>query len=187
MSLRIVLRSRTRRSWPARVPAAGGAAVSLIALAGCGQAATGTPAAVSGRPADPAAAARPALCAHPADVSRVQIVLIPAFAQLQQSVKGSRKLIKLTVTDPARARTLARAVCGLPRMPAGPVLCPNEIGGGYQLTFTADGRHPPVVDAQATGCERVTGTGPVRWAARTPGFWTVLGKVAGIHIIGHKP
>lgn len=186
MSLPTVLRSPTRR-WPAGGSAAGVAAVSLIALAGCGQAATEVSAAGSGRPPGPAAAVGLTLCAHPAAVSRVHIVLIPALAQLQQPVQGSRKLISLTVTDPARARTLARVVCGLPRIPAGQVMCPVDIGGGYQLTFTAGGRRRSVVNVQATGCERVTGIGPVRWVARTPGFWTVLGKAAGIQAIRHTP
>ena len=50
------------------------------------------------------------------------------------------------------------------------------LGTSYQLTFTAAGRALPFVTAEATGCEQVTGAGPVRQAARSAGFWRALGR-----------
>ncbi|HXP19584.1 MAG TPA: hypothetical protein VN840_08050 [Streptosporangiaceae bacterium] len=186
MLLDSVLRVLARRRC-ASILAVGVATVGLSALAACGQAGSGPSASGSGRPVTPAVAARLTLCADPAAVSRVQIVVIPPLGQLPSQAKGGRRLIKITVTDPAKARTLARAVCDLPDMPKGVFHCPASFGGGYQLTFTAGGRRLPVVNVQAGGCERVTGAGGVRWAARTPGFWAVLGRIAGVRAIAHSP
>ena len=53
-------------------------------------------------------------------------------------------------------------------------------GINYRLIFTAgDGKLAPVT-VDATGCQQVTGLGPVRWTARSPAFWSVLATAAGI-------
>jgi hypothetical protein len=127
------------------------------------------------------------LCASISAVSAVVIVRIPVLPQLDPAKKGLRKPGKITITSPAKARTLARAVCGLPRRPTGVFHCPAYFGGGYELIFIAAGRRLPVVVAETSGCELVSGigTGPVRWAATTPRFWRVLGRVAGIRALAH--
>jgi hypothetical protein len=122
-----------------------------------------------------------------AGVSRVEIVRIPTLLQLDPVKKGLGKSAKITITSPAKARTLARAACGLPGRPKGVFHCPPYFGGGYELNFTSAGRRLPVVVAEAGGCELVTGAGPVRWAATTPGFWRVLARVAGIRALAHQP
>jgi hypothetical protein len=180
-----VLHALARR-WPAGVLAVGAATVGITTVAACGQVGPTASAGDPGRSAAaPAVASRLALCAEQAAVSRVQIVVIPSLGQLGSPAKGSRKLIKITVTDQAKVRTLARAVCALPTMPPGISHCPASFGGGYQLTFAASGRRLPTVNVQARGCERVTGAGHVRWIARTPGFWEVLARVAGVRAIAH--
>jgi hypothetical protein len=83
------------------------------------------------------------------------------------------------VTSGAKARALARSVCGLPAFPRGPVNCPALLSGSYRLSFTADGRKLPVVTVQETGCQTVTGLGTVRTAATRPGFWKLLSGLAG--------
>jgi len=194
------LRSLTRRGWLRGALGVGLAAVSVAAVTGCGQvgstgsgsagqhgSASPTVAASSTAATSPTVSAQLELCAAPAAVSRVQIVRIPSIAQLVPTGKGQPKPIKITVTDPAKARILARAVCRLPRMPRGMFHCPIDVGGAYELTFSVGDRRLPLVQAAASGCEMVTGAGPVRWAVRTPGFWTVLGQVAGIRAVAHRP
>jgi hypothetical protein len=175
------LQSIRRQHRPASLLAAI-AMTGLTAVAGCGQAAidSASPPGTS----RPVGAAQPALCADPAAVTRVQIVRIPSIGQLPAS--RIRKTFKITITDPARAQALARADCGLPRIPSGAIHCPVDYGGAYQLLFTA-GQPLPVVTIQSGGCDTVTGAGPVRWVARTPGFWTVFGKLAGIRAVAHQP
>ena len=159
-------------------------------LTGCG----------SGRPgaAHPAAASHPAaatpvangpVCGNPAAVSAVRVTRIPWLSQLGRSKPLPGTLPRITVRDPAKARALARAVCGLPAMPRGVLSCPIDTGGGYQLVFTASGRNLHPVTVQATGCEAVTGAGPgpTRWVARTPGFWTTFAHLTGIRVPAHSP
>jgi hypothetical protein len=163
-------------------------AAGLIALAGCAQVAArpsvGSPL-QSGQPGHPAA--RRSLCAAPDAVSRVTIYVIPSRGQLQPPVRGPRKAAKITVRDHAKARLLARAVCGLPRMPGGVFHCPASVTGGYQLVFSAGSRRWPPVNLQTSGCEEVTGAGQVRWVARTPGFWAVLEQAIRVRYIRHSP
>jgi hypothetical protein len=181
-----------RRGRTAGALAVGVIAAGLAAVTGCGVAVTnaaGAGAAGAGGAgrAGHVVPERRVLCADPAAVSRVQITAIPTVAQLDHPVNGPRRIIRITVSDPAKARTLARAVCGLPRIPPGSLHCPIAVGGSYQLTFSAAGRRLPVVGIQTSGCEMVRGAGPVRWAARTAGFWTVLERAAGVRAIAHAP
>jgi hypothetical protein len=86
---------------------------------------------------------------------------------------------QVTVTSPARTQAVARALCALPPMPRGVFNCPALlVGTTYLLRFTAGGRQLPPVTIEATGCEVVTGVGPARWAATSPGFWRVLATAA---------
>ena len=84
---------------------------------------------------------------------------------------------RVIVINVAAARAVAAAVCALPAMPNGVMSCPVQLlGTSYQLAFTAAGRALPLVTAEATGCQQVTGAGPVRRAAGSPGFWGAVGR-----------
>lgn len=151
------------------------------AMAGCGSS-PGTSGPGSGGPGQPASAA-PAtsrsLCADPAAVSRVQVARIPGIAQLDPAKPGQNRVVRLTVTDPAKARELARAVCALPRAPHGVMSCPINVGGSYQLRFSVLRRQLPLVTIAASGCRQVTGVGRVRMAL-APRFWAVFTQATGI-------
>jgi hypothetical protein len=171
--------------------------LGLTVLAGCGSVAapgsgssgsgsSGSPAA--GSSASPAAGAAAASTSTPKTTAS-QIPLCASISQITQlTVTRSRGLNRIQelhfpfpprviVTNAAAARSVAEAVCALPRMPKGPMPCPMELlGTSYQLTFTAAGRALPLVTAEATGCEQVTGAGPVRRAAFSAAFWQALGR-----------
>jgi hypothetical protein len=174
-----------------------GAAVALLSialgpilLAACGSvpapgsgAASGAPgAAASPTAASPSPSPSPgtgqvALCRDAATVTSLRIVRAPGprVPQEQAVFPG-----QVTVTSPAHAQEVARALCALPAMPHGLMSCPAMFPGTtYQLTFTADGRQLPPVHLDATGCEIVTGAGPVRRAI-SPEFWRLLAVVAGV-------
>jgi hypothetical protein len=203
----------------ARSPLIGAAATAALALAlaGCGSmtaaesastSSAGTGSSSAGpSPADPVAASR-LLCARPAAVSRVVIARAGIAPRIPQPVRGARPAgsaatpsstatpvvgrppaAMTVVTSAAKAQTLARTVCALPRFPREPVNCPALVAGFYRLTFTADGRQLPVVTVQDTGCQTVTGLGMVRTAAGRVAFWKVLDQLAGqpIQLPVHLP
>jgi hypothetical protein len=58
--------------------------------------------------------------------------------------------------------------------------CPVDLGLGYRLSFAAGARSFRVVTVSSGGCGSVAGAGPVRWTARSPGFWTVLAHGMGL-------
>jgi hypothetical protein len=149
--------------------------------------AVGSQAHAAGAPMKPASA-----CAAQAAVKSVRVTRLPTLTQLGQTKPLWDKLPGITVGDPAKARALARLICGLPAMPKGILSCPADVGGwagGYQLVFVAGGRHLAPVTVRASGCETVTGAGPgeARWAGRTPGFWTTLSRLTGIRAPAHSP
>jgi len=167
--------------------------LATVALAACGSvAASGSgagsghasPAASAGTSGSPAAAgggvgsSLPALCRDAATLSRLEIVRNHGtrVPELQPGFPS-----QITVTDPARVRAVARALCGLPEMPRGLLHCPALLlGTAYTLHFTAAGRLLPLVTINSTGCEAVTGVGPVR-RATSPGFWRVLAGAIGVN------
>lgn len=156
---------------------AAGAALTLTAC-GSEAAATDPAATQSASPAATAAGtAGVALCANAAKVNRLVISRVSAIPQNHFHFAFPRGV---TVSDPAKAQAVARALCALPLMAGGPVNCPNDSGIGYRLSFAADGRGFPTVTAQATGCMQVLGVGATRSISRSPGFWTVLGQAIGI-------
>jgi Tfp pilus tip-associated adhesin PilY1 len=119
-----------------------------------------------------------ALCRNTASITRLKIMRygVVRVPELQSSFPD-----QVTVTSPARARAVARALCALPSMPGGVFSCPDEVvGTTYLLTFAAGGRELSAVTIEATGCEVVSGVGPARWAATSPGFWRVLATSAGL-------
>lgn len=124
----------------------------------------------------------------------MRVTRIPSVSEAGQSKPLPRTVPRITVRDRAKARALARAVCGLPALPHGVLSCPINVGGGYQLVFTASGRTLRPVTVGATGCESVAGAGtaragsvPTRWVARTPGFWTAFAHLTGIQAPAHSP
>lgn len=92
----------------------------------------------------------------------------------------------VTVSAPDQARSVASAVCALPRMPAKPIACGNDVGITYALTFTAKGTKLSVVTLRASGCENVTGLGQPRWILRSPGFWHALGMAMDLQHPNHS-
>ncbi len=129
------------------------------------------------------------LCADPAAVTQLRVVRTPSLSQLGQTRPMRRQSPGVMVRDPAAARTLATAVCGLPAMPHSVLQCPMDVGGGYVLEFMSGPRqfHPVIV--QASGCEDVTGfgAGGARSVAKTPQFWTLLAQLTGIRAPAHSP
>jgi hypothetical protein len=165
------------------------AAVPLISgvLAACGSTAASTTGAPSGiapkapaapSPSQTAAATEAVLCRDTASVSGLEIVRnhVTRVPVLQIGFPE-----QVSVASPARAREVARALCALPVFPHGIVQCPALLSGTtYLLGFTASGRRLPAVATEATGCEAVTGAGPTRQAARSPGFWRALATAADL-------
>lgn len=189
--------ARSRRSRQAGVLAA---ALTALAVAGCGSVSAATtgsasaaaPAAATAsgaraRATSPSQTARPALCARPGASRRV-IIERTGFVHLVGGGKrarlagsippqaGARPVMIAAVTSSAQVHALARALCALPRLPRGPLNCPALFPGSYQFFFTASGRRLPAVVVQETGCRTVTGLGPVRWAEQ-PGFWRLLDRI----------
>ena len=177
-----------------------GAAVALLSialgsvlLAACGSVpapGSGAVSAGSGGASSPAAAPTPtpsptpspsggqvALCRDASTVTSLRIVRAPGpkIPQEQSVFPG-----QVTVTSPAHAQEVARALCALPSMLHGFISCPAMFPGTtYQLTFTAGGQQLPPVRIEATGCATVTGLGEPRQAL-SAGFWRVLAVAAGV-------
>ena len=67
----------------------------------------------------------------------------------------------VTIANPATARGVAEAICGLPAMPHGQVMsCPADLGVSYRLSFAAGRAGFPVVTVTAGGCGGVSGAWP---------------------------
>jgi hypothetical protein len=174
-------------AWRGTLLCAGVALMSGV-LAACGSVPVSTTGALSGdaarAPAAPPASAsqtggtEAVLCRHTATVSGLEIVrnrvnLVPVLEIAFPEQVG--------VASPARAQAVARALCALPVFPSGVFHCPALFyGTTYLLDFTANGRRLPAVTIEATGCEAVTGVGPARWAATSPGFWRALARAADL-------
>jgi hypothetical protein len=132
------------------------AALAGPALAAC----TANPSAPSG------------LCGHPGAVDGATV---RRDNSLPENHEHFTFAATVEVSEPGKARAIAAAVCGLPLMPAKPIVCGADAGITYRLTFTADGRKPAAVTIRASGCENVQGLGRARWALRSAGFWHTLG------------
>jgi hypothetical protein len=139
--------------------------------------ATPNPGGVNINPGSPASADSAGLCSRQGAVTRLVVSRVSALAQNHLHFTFPAGV---TVSSPARARAVAKAVCGLPAMPHGPMSCPADLGLGYRLSFAAGSRSFPVVTVSTGGCGGVSGVGPVRWTARSPGFWTVLAHGMGL-------
>ncbi len=159
------------------------AAAAGLALAACGtqQAATtssATQAASSPVSSPSPSPARPGgvLCRDTAAVTRLVVTRANALPQnhLHFAVPAG-----VTISDPATARSVAQAICGLPAMPHGQLMsCPADLGVSYRLSFAAGRAAFPVVTVTAGGCGGVSGAGPVRRATSAT-FWMDLAKALG--------
>jgi hypothetical protein len=161
-----------------RRPRAGGpgvllaGALAIAALTFTGGGAVAGAATVSGSPGTTSAQVAPAahprsrnLCQRPAAADRVVITRNSPSARPRS----------LTVTAVRQVRSLARAVCALPRLPAG-VNCPAIAAGSHRLIFTAGRRKFSDVTVQDVGCKLVTGLKTIREADK-PGFWKLIRKL----------
>jgi hypothetical protein len=165
-------------------PVLAGAVLAGLSLAACGtqQAATttssATQAASSPASSPSTSPARPGgvLCRDTAAVTRLVVTRVNALPQnhLHFAVPAG-----VTISDPATARGVAQAICGLPAMPHGQLMsCPADLGVSYRLSFAAGRAAFPVVTITAGGCGGVSGAGPVRRATSAT-FWTDLAKALG--------
>jgi hypothetical protein len=159
------------RRWPTRpgqtlgwLPAV--AALACVVVAGCGHAAASD---TTGNPGT-------AVCANAAHVDRSTIDRLNLLHQnFHFSVPAH-----ITVTDAHRAQAVARALCALPPVGHGVYNCPADWGISYRLRFAARHHWFQPVTVDATGCRTVTGLGPVRLISGVFGFWSILGKAAGL-------
>jgi hypothetical protein len=174
-----------------RRAALGGVAAGLmIGLAACGNTVAGTGTAASGGPAKHAptaggAAAQPS----PSGVNPGGVMIGPGPSKDVALCRAIPKLTRMvfmlsgkppslhvrevlpagfTVRDPATVRQIATLLCGLPVVPAGQMMCPNNMGASYRMLFAAGGRGYGPVTVEMTGCRVVTGLGPARsWSTST--------------------
>ncbi len=142
-----------------------------------GQSSAGQPPAGQSRPPP---AAQGWVCADPAAVAAVQVARIPSLSQLGQSKPLPRTVPRITVRDPAKARALARAVCGLPAMPHGVLSCPINVGRRVPADLHRPGAAPAPRDHRG---DRLR-VGDRCWARQ---FRRRTGPLGGAHagVLGH--
>ena len=143
---------------------AAAAGLACAALAGCAGAAAGT-------------GKTPAVCAQAGSITRLVIHRVNGLPQNHERFSFPALI---TVTNPSRAQSVARALCALPAMPSGTYACPADWAITYRLAFATEARRFAPITAEISGCQDVYGLGPVRWTARSPGFWHTLAQAAGI-------
>jgi hypothetical protein len=175
-----------------RTALAGIAAGLTIGLAACGTTVAGTgTAAPGGTPANgpvSGAAASPqpspggvnpggvlvepgpsrevALCRAIPRLTRMVFVLSPRPPNLHVREVLPRGF---PVRDKATVQRLASLLCALPAVPAGHLMCPDNMGASYRLFFAAGRRGLPVVTVETSGCRVVLGLGPPRsWSTSAP-------------------
>ena len=158
--------ARRTGPWRALAPLPVVAALACAALTGCGSTASAKvpPAGMT-------------VCAHAGDVDRLTIGRINSFP-------GNHVYFtfpaQVAVAGAHRSQAVARALCALPTMPTAMFSCPMDWGINYRLIFTAGDSKIAPVTVDATGCQQVTGLGPVRWTVHSPAFWSVLATAAAI-------
>ena len=168
--------------WAAAAPAGrvlAGTALAGLALAACGTqqaASTSSATQTASSPSTSPARAGGLLCRDTAAVTRLVVTRVTALPQnhLHFAIPAG-----VTIANPATARGVAEAICGLPAMPHGQVMsCPADLGVSYRLSFAAGRAGFPVVTVTAGGCGGVSGAGPVR-RATSAAFWTDLARALG--------
>ena len=153
------------------------AAGAVLGVTGCGSVSGTSAMGPTGRPASTPAAAAARLCTAVREVDSLTVIRNDVFPQNHLRFRFPRRV---TTSRPQQAQAVARAVCALPRMPRGTFACPADWGVSYRLEFAAAGRRFEVVTVDASGCQQISGAGPVRWLLRSPGFWTVLERATGV-------
>ena len=117
-----------------------------------------------------------ALCRDVPNLTKVAVSRMTSLHVLEPTMVLLRET---TVRKPHLVRGLATALCGLPKMPRGPVSCPAQFGGSLRIAFAAGGRPFRPVIVQVSGCRVVSGLGPAR-AAPSAALWRTLGKDLGL-------
>jgi hypothetical protein len=164
-----------------RAALAPAAASAVIALAACGSVVAGGHPASAGAPAATAvpggnASAGVALCL---DLPRLTSVVVIRPVALRAIEPGLLLPRGITIREPLLVRGLARALCGLPKVPRGLVNCPAQVTGSLRLVFAAGGRAFRPVTVQLSGCRVVTGVGSAR-SVPSVVLWRILGKDLGV-------
>lgn len=159
---------------------------SSAASGGAGRSSTQTSGSSQAGPANQGATAPASrgslLCAHRDAVTRLTVTRPPMAPH--RPVMPFPFPGRLATKSAVSARAVAAAVCALPRLPR-LMRCPASLlTAVYLLTFDIAGRALPPVIVNATGCEPVTGAGPVRTANNAPAFWRALGAAIGFRLPG---
>ena len=187
-----------------RATPCGIAAGLMIGLAACGNtvAGTGTAGTAAAGPGGPATAAHATPRPSPGAVNPGG-VMIPASAPARAAMcRAIPKLTRMTfmrstrppdlhvrevlpagfrIRDPATVRQLATLLCALPPVPAGQLMCPNNVGASYRIVFVAGRRLFPQVVAEMSGCRVVIGLGvPRSWSA-SAALGQALAQHLGVH------
>jgi hypothetical protein len=168
--------ARRTGPWRALATPPAVAVLACAALMGCLSIAVAKDAGIV-RPRPVQALADRIVCAHAQDVDGLTIGRVNAYPQNHLRFTFPAQI---TVTSAGPSQAVARALCALPAMPDVRFSCPMDEGVDYRLVFTAGDSELAPVTLDATGCEQVTGLGPVRWTARSPAFWGVLATAADI-------
>jgi hypothetical protein len=205
-------RSRTARAWRYPAAAVAFAAMAGACLAGCGSVASGSGHSASGSSnsgltgaqaagsskgsgsggaasngagtagATKSATLTGALCVHRDAVTKLTVVrpiTTPRSKVLHFPFPG-----QMATKSASSARAVAAAVCALPPL-SNNMSCPAMLPAPvYALTFWVAGRALPVVTANPTACQPVTGAGPIRTATAAPHFWFTLGDAIGLYRAG---
>jgi hypothetical protein len=152
------------------------AAGAVLGVTGCGSVNGTTTTGHAGRPGSTPAATAGGLCAAASKVDSLTVIRHDAIPRNHLRFRFPPRV----TTSRPQAQAVARAVCALPRMPRGTMACPADWGVSYRLEFATAGRRFGVVTVDASGCQPVSGAGPMRWLVRTHGFWTVLERATGM-------
>ena len=130
--------------------------------------------------------AEPALCQAVPSLDRLVVHRSDAFPQNHIRFTFPAEV---TVTDVGNVRSVARALCSLPRVAKGSYNCPSDLGIAYHLYFSARDRTFRPVEVDAGGCQWVRGLGTVRWSNGP--FWRSLARAVGLSssapILGSLP
>src|SRR6266702_271203 len=199
----VAMRTLGKPDGPARRAALGGIAAGLmIGLAACGTTVAGSGTAASGGPAARASAGGAAAQPSPSGINPGGVMIGPGPSKDVALCRAIPKLTRMVfmlstkppnlhvrevlpagfpIRDRATVRELATLLCGLPAVPAGRMICPNDLGASYRMFFTAGSRGFGVVTVEMSGCRVVTGLGPPRsWSASTA-LEQALSQHFGIH------
>ena len=158
------LSAMNKRRSVRRVPGALAAGSLVLGLTACGSTVGG-----------PGASGASGICGQARQVTALSVEHArqgPLARKHQQEFEFPAKKIM----DPAAARSVAEAVCGLPVMSSRAIVCPIDTGATYRLVFSVDARKLPAVAADPAGCQEVKGAGRPRTAVRSPGLWRALAE-----------